>query len=505
MGTLADAVSAWAGDAAAAIDRAAPGATVEERGEVLAVADGVVAVGGLPGVRLDEVVRFANRSPGLAVDLDDGRIGCVLLGPQEGIVAGSPVGRSGGIIEVPVGPALCGRVVDPLGRPLDDGLPPVCDRRLPIERPAPGILDRAPVGEPLTTGTLAIDALLPIGRGQRELIIGDRATGKTTIACDAIISQRRSDVVCIYVAIGQKTAAVRRLVDDLRQRAAWERVIVVAATADSPAGLQWIAPYAACAMAEAVRDAGGHALIVYDDLTRHAHVHRQVALLLRRPAGREAYPGDIFYAHARLLERAARLTPGRGGGTLTALPICETQAGNLGAYIPTNIISITDGQIVLDSRLFNQAVRPAINVGLSVSRVGGKAQAKPILAHAEPLRLDYAQFAELESFTRFGSDLDEATTRIIERGRRVRAILLQPPHAPFTLAEETALLIALTAGRLDAVPLAGIAEVVGCLRALLAGDGHDLAAGIVPGAPLDAEQRERLLALITAAGAGSPP
>jgi F-type H+-transporting ATPase subunit alpha len=496
MNTLAESVTAWASQAAGVVGRAEPGAEIAERGEVQAVADGVVVVSGLPGVRLDELVHFVNGSAGLVIDLDEQRIGCVLLGPQVGISAGSPVTRSGGVIEVPVGPGLYGRVIDPLGQPLDDQAPVVASVHLPIERAAPGILDRAPVGEPLTTGTLAIDALLPLGRGQRELIIGDRATGKTSIALDAIISQRHSDVVCIYVAIGQKTATVRRVVDDLRRLAAWDRSIVVAATADSPAGLQWIAPYAACSMAEAVRDAGGHALIIYDDLTRHAHVHRQVALLLRRPAGREAYPGDIFYAHARLLERAARLSPGRGGGTLTALPVCETQAGNLSSYIPTNIISITDGQIVLDAKLFNQAVRPAINVGLSVSRVGGKAQARPILAQAETLRLDYAQFSELESFTRFGSDLDEATQRVIKRGRRVRAVLGQPPQRPLTLAEETALVVALTGGHLDAVPVERIPSLREALRLALAGPGRELAAGIVPAAVLTPAQQAGLLELI---------
>jgi F-type H+-transporting ATPase subunit alpha len=497
MGTLADSVTAWATDAKATVDGFAPAADSAERGEVLSVADGIVVVHGLPHVCLDEPVRFSTGVVGLAVDLDEDRVGCVLLGPQDGIAAGSPVTRTGGVIRVPTGRSLCGRVVDPLGQPIDGLGAIVGDTTLsPIERPAPGILDRSPVSEPLTTGTLAIDALLPLGRGQRELIIGDRATGKTTIALDAIISQRHSDVVCIYVAIGQKTATIRRVVEQLRARAAWDRVLVVAAGADSAAGLQWIAPYAACTMAEAIRDAGGHALIIYDDLTRHAHVHRQVALLLRRPAGREAYPGDIFYAHSRLLERAARLSPERGGGTLTALPIAETQAGNLSSYIPTNIISITDGQIVLDGKLFNQGIRPAINIGISVSRVGSKAQAKPIVDRAEPLRLEYAQFCELETFTRFGSDLDEATRLIIERGRRVRAVLTQPPQRPLTLAEETALVIAVTDGQLDAVPVESVPAVREALRTLLAGDAAPLAAGIQPGNKLDQAQRDAMTACI---------
>jgi F-type H+-transporting ATPase subunit alpha len=353
---------------------------------------------------------------------------------------------------VPVGEELLGRVIDPMGRPLDERGAITAARFEPVERPAPEIIDRAPVIEPLQTGILSIDAMFALGRGQRELIIGDRATGKTTLAVDTIINQRRSDVLCVYVAVGAKTSEVAQILAAVRTHGAFERCLFVVAEASSVPGLQWIAPAAAFTMAEFFRDRGQHALVVIDDLTKHAATHRELSLLLRQSPGREAYPGDIFYLHARLLERAAKLNEARGGGSLTALPIAETQAGNLSAYIPTNLISITDGQIYLDTKLFNEGRKPAIDVGLSVSRVGGKTQAPALRQAVESLRLEYTQFLELELFTRFGAMVDERTRRTIARGRRIRTVLGQPQLAPLRLGVEVALLLAVTEGVLDTVP-----------------------------------------------------
>ena len=380
-----------------------------------------------------------------------------------------PVG-DGEVASAPVGEGLLGRVVDALGRPLDGGEPPSYQRMAPVEQPAPAIVDRALVTVPLATGLLAVDAMIPLGRGQRELIIGDRGIGKTAIALDAIINQRSSDVISVYAAIGQKTSAVARVIDAVKTYGAPERCLFVVGEADAPAGLQWLTPYSACTMAEHFMQAGRDVLLVIDDLTKHAAVYRQVSLLLRRPPGREAYPGDIFYIHSRLLERAAKLSPERGGGSLTALPIAETQAGNMSAYIPTNLISITDGQIYLDPRLFYEDQKPAVDIGKSVSRVGGATQAPVLKALSESLRLEYAQFLELEVFTRFGTMVDERTRKLIEHGRRIRAVLAQAQYAPLSLGEQVALLTAVAEGVLDELPLDRIDAFRAGLGAWLARD-----------------------------------
>ena len=424
----------------------------EQIGVVEQAGDGVALVQGLPDLPLGGLMRFDGGAVGFAQALDEDRIGCVLLDDLP-IQAGEKVRGLGAVVSAPVGEGLLGRVVDPLGRPLDDRGPVASVRRDPIERAAPGIVERDLVTEPLQTGIKVVDGLFALGRGQRELIIGDRETGKTAIAADAIINQRRSDVVCVYVAVGQKSSSVRQVIDAVGAHGAPERCIfVVAGPADAP-GLQWIAPYAGFAMAEYFRDQGRHALIVIDDLTKHAATHRELALLMRQPSGREAYPGDVFHIHARMLERAAKLSKARGGGSLTALPIAQTEAGNLSAYIPTNLISITDGQIVLSSKLFYGGQKPAVDVGLSVSRVGGKTQAPVLRELAETLRLDYAQFLELELFTRFSTTLDPRTQAQIDHGRRIRAVLTQGQHAPMSLAAEAAEFLALREKVLETLPL----------------------------------------------------
>ncbi|MDH3913474.1 MAG: F0F1 ATP synthase subunit alpha [Rhodospirillales bacterium] len=427
--------------------------TFEHVGVVERVGDGVATLSGLPRTRLDELLRFEDGTLGLALRVGEESVGCVLLGSGEKVVAGSRVQGTGEIIRVPVGDGLLGRIVDSTGAPLDDGPPIAAGRRDPIERPAPAIVDRDLVTQPLMTGLTVIDAMIPLGRGQRELIIGDRKTGKTAIAVDTIINQRSSDVICVYAAIGQKSSAVKQVIEAVQQQGAFDRCVFVVGESGAPPGAQWITPYAACTMAEYFRDLGQDALLVIDDLTKHAIVYRELSLLLRKPPGREAYPGDVFYLHARLLERAAKLSDRLGGGSLTALPIAETQAGNLTAYIPTNLISITDGQIYLEPKLFYEGQKPAVNVGMSVSRVGGQTQAPAMKHVAETLKLEYAQFLELEVFTRFGAMVDERTRRTIEHGRRIRAILVQPEHRPVPLAEQLALLLATEEGKLDAVPL----------------------------------------------------
>ena len=465
MNTLADDLAGWGERARASAEAARLETEWHETGSVERIGDGVANVLGLARVRADEVLRFAGGALGMAVTLEPERIGAVLLSPSDGIGAGSAVERTGDVVRVPVGEALLGRVVDPLGRPLDGGAAPDCAETEPVEKPAPSIIDRDLVNRPLATGIAVIDAMLPIGRGQRELIIGDRKTGKTAIATDAIINQKDSDVVCVYAAIGQKTSTVARVIDTIARFGPKDRTIVVVAEASGPPGLAWLAPYAACTMAEYFSERGRDVLLVLDDLTRHAAIHREVSLLLRRPPGREAYPGDVFYAHSRLLERGAHLAPERGGGSLTILPIAETQGGNLTAYIPTNLISITDGQIILDPKLFAQGQKPAVDVGLSVSRVGGKAQAPALKALAASLRLDYAQFLELEVFTRFGGMADERTRRLVEHGRRIRALLVQANTRTRSLAEQSAGLLALSQGLLDPLP----AEAVEAFKDGLAG------------------------------------
>jgi F-type H+/Na+-transporting ATPase subunit alpha len=450
-------------------------AEVETIGRVQSVGDGIAQISGLPHARLGEVLRFEAGQFGFAHTLDRDSIGCVLLDPTEGVAADSVVRGTGDVVRVPVGPGLLGRVVDPLGRPLDGGPPIAAERHVPIEQPAPAIVDRALVTEPVQTGVLVIDSLFPLGRGQRQLIIGDRAIGKTAIAVDTIINQKSSDIVCIYVAVGQKSATVARVIDAVRRHGAPERCVYVIATASAVPGLQWIAPFAAMSMAEQVRDAGGHALVVIDDLSKHAATHREIALLTRQPPGREAYPGDVFHLHARLLERAAKLAPERGGGSLTAFPIAETDAGNLSAYIPTNLISITDGQLVLDARLFHADQKPAIEVGTSVSRVGGKTQAPGLRALTASFRVEYAQFLELELFTRFGGMNDVRVKAQLARGERLRALLAQPQYAPLRLVDEMALAFALREGLLDTVSV----PAIGALRAELPGWIDARAGGVV--------------------------
>jgi F-type H+-transporting ATPase subunit alpha len=448
----------WLERAKARAAAAELGPAIEAVGRVEAVSDGVAILSGLATARLDELIAFDEGYFGFIDGLARGSASCVLLDEIDRIKAGDRVHGTGEILRVPVGPSLLGRVVDPLGRPLDDKGPVGGGQRSAIEQPAPAIVDRDLVTQPVQTGLLVIDTLFALGRGQRELIIGDRATGKTAIAVDTIINQKSSDMVCVYVAVGQKTATVRRVIDAVRRHGAPERCIFVVAEASASPGLQWIAPFAGFSMAEYFRDRGGHALIVIDDMSKHAATHRELALLTRQPPGREAYPGDVFHVHARMLERAAKLSPEKGGGSLTALPIAVTDAGNLTAYIPTNLISITDGQIVLDARLFHEDRKPAVDIGRSVSRVGGKTQAQALREAAESLRLDYAQFLELEIFTRFGGMSDLRVKQQVRRGERIRAALNQPQYAPLSLAEEVAMILALQAGLLDRLALDDIAR-----------------------------------------------
>ncbi|WP_438014979.1 F0F1 ATP synthase subunit alpha [Sorangium sp. So ce315] len=497
---LAEDLGDWVGRARERARALPLGPESREVGRVLRVGDGIATVSGLPCAQLDEVLVFDGGTRGLAVALDPGAIGCVLLGTDRGVTAGSAVRGTGTVIEVPVGEALLGRVVDPLGEPIDGGGPlgGAAVSRAPIERRAPSIVDRDPVTEPLFTGILLVDAMLPLGRGQRELIIGDRGTGKTAIAVDVILSQRETDVVCVYAAIGQTSSSVGAVIDAVRRYGPRDRTTCVVASPDAAAGLQWLTPYAACAMTEHFVERGGHALLVLDDLTSHALVHRQISLLLRQPAGREAFPGDVFYLHSRLLERAARLTAALGGGSLTMLPIAETQASNLSAYIPTNLISITDGQIFLDPRLYNEGWKPAIDVGRSVSRIGGKTQTPAMRAVAERLRLDYAQFLELELFARVGGGAEEATRRAIERGRRARAAMAQPLHRPLSAGRQIALLTALQEGLLDPLPAAAIDALRDALDRGLAARCPATLSRLEAGIEPTPEERRALLAELAA-------
>jgi F-type H+-transporting ATPase subunit alpha len=470
----------WLARSRAVLSNTKFAARAQTVGRVERIADGVALISGLPEVRLNELLRFEGGRLGFALTLDVDTIGAVLLDDGNAIVAGSRVTGTGQVVEVPVGPGLLGRVVDPMGRPLDGGGAIAAEAYLPAERPAPAIIDRGLVVEPIATGILLIDALFAIGRGQRELIIGDRATGKTAIAIDTIVNQKDSDVICVYVAIGQRATAVERVIDAVRRHGAPQRCIFVVGSAAASPGLQWIAPFAAFTIAEYFRDRGQHALIVIDDLTKHAATHRELALLTREPPGREAYPGDIFYLHARLLERASKLSAALGGGSLTALPIAETDAGNLSAYIPTNLISITDGQIVLDTALFAANQRPAVNVGLSVSRVGGKAQTAALRKVSGRLRLDYSQFLELEMFTRFGGVADARISAQVARGERIRALITQPRFASLRPNDEIALLAALAAGVFDTLPIACIDAVRAGIAAYL--DAHPVPPGDTPDA-----------------------
>ena len=441
----------------AGIDRAledfVPELMPREVGTITSVSMGIARVSGLPGVGFDELVQFPGGLFGIAFDVDPDEIGVVLLGECEHLHAGDQVERTGRVMDVPVGDALIGRVIDALGEPLDGQGPVASSQRLPIERPAPSIMDRAPVSAPLETGIVVIDALIPIGRGQRELIVGDRQTGKSAIAIDTILNQRDQNVLCVYCAIGQRSSSVAKVVATLAEKGAMDYTVVVVTEGNDPPGLAYIAPYAATSIAEHFMEAGRDVLIVYDDLTHHARAYRELSLLLRRPPGREAFPGDIFYIHARLLERATHLRDDLRGGSLTALPIIETEAQNISAYIPTNLISITDGQIYLSPTLFELGVLPAVDVGKSVSRVGGKAQRAAYRAVAGDLKLAYAQFTELESFAKFGTRLDEHTRKLIDHGQRIRAILIQPELEPASFPEQIVILVALTAGVLDRVPI----------------------------------------------------
>jgi F-type H+-transporting ATPase subunit alpha len=414
------------------------GVDVSEIGTVVSVGDGIARVYGLDRVMAGELVQFPHDIAGLALNLEEDNVGVVLLGEASAIKEGDEVKRTGKIMSVPVGQALVGRVVSPLGEPIDGNGPINTTEFYPIERLAPGVVDRKPVKEPLQTGLKAVDAMIPIGRGQRELIIGDRQTGKTAVAVDTIINQKGKSVICVYVAIGQKKSTVAQVVRTLEENGAMEYTIVVNASASDPAPLQYLAPYGGCAMGEYFLYNGQHALVIYDDLSKHAAAYREISLLLRRPPGREAYPGDVFYLHSRLLERAAKMADEKGGGSLTALPIIETQAGDVSAYIPTNVISITDGQIFLETDLFHSGVRPAINVGISVSRVGGSAQVRSMRSVSGTLRLDLAQYRELAAFAQFGSDLDKVTQAQLNRGRRLVEILKQGQYQPMRIGLQTA-------------------------------------------------------------------
>ena len=441
--------------------------SVSNVGTVLQIGDGIARIYGLDKVMAGELLEFEDGTEGIALNLEDDNVGAVLMGEALGVQEGSSVKATGKIASVPVGEAMKGRVVNPLGQPIDGkGEISTSDSRL-IEELAPGIIKRRSVHEPMQTGITSIDAMIPVGRGQRELIIGDRQTGKTAIAIDTIINQKGQDVVCVYVAVGQKSASVANVVEVLKEKGALEYTVVVSAGASEAAALQYLAPYTGAAIAEHFMYQGKATLVIYDDLTKQAQAYRQMSLLLRRPPGREAYPGDVFYCHSRLLERAAKLSDAMGGGSMTALPIIETQAGDVSAYIPTNVISITDGQIFLSADLFNSGLRPAINVGISVSRVGGAAQTKAIKKIAGTLKLELAQFDELAAFSQFASDLDEATQQQLERGKRLRELLKQPQFSPLNLAEQVAVVYAGVKGLIDEVPVEDVIKFASELREFL--------------------------------------
>ncbi len=429
---------------------------IKETGTVISVGDGIARVYGLEHAMYNELLIFENSVYGLALNLEEDSVGVMLLGETRLVKEGDIVKRSRRILQVPAGRALIGRVVDPLGHPLDDKGPIKTETSMFVERMAPGVVDRMPVREPLQTGIKSIDSMIPIGRGQRELIIGDRQTGKTAIVVDTILNQKNSGVICIYVAIGQKNSTVAQVIKSLQDYGAMAYTTVVAATASDPSALQYLAPYSGCAMGEYYRDRGEHALVIYDDLSKHAAAYREISLLLRRPPGREAYPGDVFYLHSRLLERAAKMSQELGGGSLTALPIIETQAGDVSGYIPTNVISITDGQIYLKPALFNAGIRPAINVGISVSRVGGNAQIKAMKQVAGKLRLDLAQYRELQTFAQFGTELDRASQAQLDRGLKLTEILKQEPYLPLSVEKQVLIIYAGNRGFLDEIPLEAI-------------------------------------------------
>ena len=481
------------------IEEYRPGLEISEVGSVISVGDGIARVYGLEKAMAGELLEFPHGVMGLTLNLEEAQVGAVLLGEAAGIKEGDQVKRTGRIIEVPVGNALVGRVVDALAQPIDGKGAISSDRSNPVERIAPGVVDRQPVKEPLQTGLKPIDAMIPIGRGQRELIIGDRQTGKTAVAIDTIINQKGEDVICIYVAIGQKRSTVAQVVKTLEDAGAMEYSIVVSASASDPAPMQFLAPYSGTAIGEFFRDTDQHVLCIYDDLSKHAAAYREISLLLRRPPGREAYPGDVFYLHSRLLERAAKLSVEKGGGSLTALPIIETQAGDVSAYIPTNVISITDGQIYLEADLFHAGIRPAVNVGLSVSRVGGSAQIKAMRQVAGSLRLDLAQFRALAAFAQFGSDLDKATQAQLSRGERLTEILKQDQYAPLTVAKQIAIVFAGTQGQLDDMDVSSLQDFEQALFSFLETSKPELLTNIAEKKILDDELTAELEAAITEA------
>lgn len=475
-----------------ATDTFTPRLIPRDVGTIASVSTGIAKVSGLPGVGYEELLEFPGGVFGIAFNVDPDEIGVVLLGDYRQLRAGNEVQRTGRVMDVGVGVGLLGRVIDPLGRPLDDQGPVTIEQRLPIERSATPIMDRLPVTEPLQTGVKVIDALVPIGRGQRELIMGDRQTGKTAIAIDTILNQRGQNVLCVYCAIGQRAAAVAKLVATLRSKGAMDYTVVVVTEGNDAPGLAYISPYAATSIAEYFMEQGRDVLIVYDDLTHHARAYRELSLLLRRPPGREAFPGDIFYIHSRLLERSTHLSEELGGGSLTALPIIETEAQNISAYIPTNIISITDGQIYLSPALFDLGVLPAVDVAKSVSRVGGKAQLAAYRAVAGDLKLSYAQFEELESFARFGARMDDATRRSIEHGQRIRSCLKQPEFAPVPVASQIAVLVALTSGLFEAVPLDMMPAAERAVRESAAEISEEIRGRLQSGDKLNVDDRDAL-------------
>jgi F-type H+/Na+-transporting ATPase subunit alpha len=471
--------------------------SVDETGTVITLGDGIARVYGLDKVMAGELLSFPHGVAGIAMNLEEDQVGVVLLGEYTEIKAGDEVKRTGRIMSVPVGDAMIGRVVNSLGEPIDDKGPIASDQFIALERIAPGVIDRQPVREPMATGLKAIDSMIPVGRGQRELIIGDRQTGKTAVALDTIINSKGNDLICIYNAIGQKRSSIAQVVKILEDAGAMEYTIVVAASASEPAPMQYISPYAATAIGEYFRDTKRHALVIYDDLSKHAASYREISLLLRRPPGREAYPGDVFYLHSRLLERSAKLSDAKGGGSLTALPIIETQAGDVSAYIPTNVISITDGQIYLEGDLFNSGVRPAVNVGLSVSRVGGSAQIKAMRQVAGTLKLDLAQFRELAAFSQFGSDLDKVTQNQLNRGQRLTEILKQPQFSPLSTEKQIVIIYAGTNGFLDDLKVEQIHSFEMGLYPYLDSAQSGLLKDIVEKKSLDDDLKNRIKSALT--------
>jgi F-type H+-transporting ATPase subunit alpha len=474
-----------------------PRLTLREMGIVTNVSTGIATLSGLPGVGYEELVRFRGDLLGIAFNLDEDEIGVILLGEYQDLHAGDEVERTGRVMDIAVGDGLLGRVINPLGKPLDGKGPVAGDQRLPVERPAPPIMDRAPVVVPLQTGLKAVDALIPIGRGQRELILGDRQTGKTAIAIDTILNQRGQNVLCVYCAIGQRASAVAKVVANLRERGAMEYTVVVVAEGNDAPGLVYITPYAATSIAEYFMEKGRDVLIVYDDLTQHARAYRELSLLLRRPPGREAFPGDIFYIHSRMLERSTHLGKERGGGSLTALPIIETEAQDISAYIPTNLISITDGQIYLSPTLFELGILPAVDVGKSVSRVGGAAQRAAYRAVAGSLKLAYSQFEELETFAKFGTRLDESTRKIIDHGQRIRACLKQPESQPVSMIEQIVVLLALTANLFDTVPIEKVEVAEKALQKATADIPADVLGRLTSADKLSDDDRKAILEIAT--------